>query len=326
MQSATFRAKRHGRPIASPRSSSTTNPGTRLEPLEPRRMFAGAIADPDATIDQAHDMHALTTVRPLRVNDSLSADDRADCFKFSLAASRNVAIKLDLLSANLDLQLLDANGDVVASSLRAGATKEFISTRLAAGTFFVRVMGSGAASTYRLNIADSTEQTFFALAAQVSLSAANGDIFLRIPEADGEVSDTRYVNWIDVDSYAWGLTTPASTVGAPAGSPSFSPFTLTKPLDKSTPRLFAIAAQAKVQRSSVLVVLDGDLGIERLRITLGNVQLTEFRSGGSRGSTGEDSITLVYQTIRVRYTPVDDNGLPLAFIEAGWNLRTRKAL
>jgi hypothetical protein len=101
----------------------------------------------------------------LNVQDSLSTQDVNDFYKFTLTQINQLQIRLDGLSANADLQLVDAKGVELAKSTAAGLTAEFLSRSLSAGTYGIRVFGAEA-TTYSLNIASA------AAPAQVQLFAA----------------------------------------------------------------------------------------------------------------------------------------------------------
>jgi hypothetical protein len=105
----------------------------------------------------------------LNVQDSLSAQDVNDVYKFTLAQISQLQVRLDGLSANADLQLVDSKGIELAKSNAAGLTAEFLSRSLSAGTYGIRVFGAEA-TTYSLNIASAMAP------AQVQLFAAPAPI------------------------------------------------------------------------------------------------------------------------------------------------------
>jgi type VI secretion system secreted protein Hcp len=67
------------------------------------------------------------------------------------------------------------------------------------------------------------------------------DAFLKLDDVNGEVQDQQFANWIEVDSFSWGVSqsgTNASGSGGGAGKVSFQDLHITKPTDKSSAALF----------------------------------------------------------------------------------------
>ncbi len=97
-------------------------------------------------------LSAGTTIRTGHVGGS----DPADYYKFSISGSqKNAQIRLEGLSADLDIQLLNASGLVITSSTRDGSANEFINRNLGSGTYYLRVFRytSSISSSYSLRIA-----------------------------------------------------------------------------------------------------------------------------------------------------------------------------
>jgi type VI secretion system secreted protein Hcp len=69
------------------------------------------------------------------------------------------------------------------------------------------------------------------------------DAFLKIQGIDGESTDDKHKNWIEVLSFSWGVSQPSagsrSSGGAASGQrPDHSDFSIVKSLDKASPLLF----------------------------------------------------------------------------------------
>src|SRR5207244_9239588 len=94
---------------------------TMIEQLEPRSLlsaWATFSSDPGGAMGSAADLGSLGGVR--RYADSLSGKDREDFYKFSVADKGNFNLSLSGLKSNADVQLLMADGSVLASSDRGG--------------------------------------------------------------------------------------------------------------------------------------------------------------------------------------------------------------
>ena len=85
------------------------------------------------------------------VFDSAGPDERLDYFQFNNSVNATFRLDLSGQTSNVDLQLLDALGDVVAKSKRGGSADEMIVTDLEAGDYFARVQHrSGHETAYEL--------------------------------------------------------------------------------------------------------------------------------------------------------------------------------
>jgi type VI protein secretion system component Hcp len=305
-----------------------------VEVLEPRRLMS-AVADAGDTLADARNLQSLGTLRPQRVNESLdpAGGDSADYYRFSIASERQLAIKLDRLSDNLDLELLNASGGVVATSKRDGVATEYITKQLRKGDYFVRVVGGDPAlgdgsSNYRLNIAGTSADTFFSLAAiaQAATSTPTGDLYLFIKDARGDVGITAYKNWIDINSYGWRVTLPSSIGGAGgADKPTFSEVAITKLSDVASVPLFRILTGHTVQNGVAIVIYDSAKRIERLRITLDGAFVTALSTTQTDGEAGQEDLSVAFSKIQIRYTKVDSNGNAGPVIEAAWDLNTNNS-
>ncbi|HLO75114.1 MAG TPA: endo alpha-1,4 polygalactosaminidase [Magnetospirillum sp.] len=91
--------------------------------------------------------------RAKMVSDRVGGAD-VDYYSFSLTASASLAWTLGTLSANADLAVLSADGQVLASSAVTGVGADAVSATLSAGTYWLKV--SGAATAYVLNTTGAT--------------------------------------------------------------------------------------------------------------------------------------------------------------------------
>ena len=106
-----------------------------------------------AGIDAPDTCAAATPITPgtAWVSDSLTPAGDRDWYRFTLTGSSRMLITLGGLAINARLDLYGACGAILASSDRSGRTYEDLSRILPAGTYRVRVMASGGASTARLH-------------------------------------------------------------------------------------------------------------------------------------------------------------------------------
>ncbi|MBD2091288.1 DUF4394 domain-containing protein [Microcoleus sp. FACHB-1515] len=85
-------------------------------------------------------------------SNAIAANEQ-DWYRVDLDVASRLDLQLDGLSADADLQLFDANGNLIDSSLNSGTTPDAVFNNLNPGTYYVRVfLADGAASTnYRLS-------------------------------------------------------------------------------------------------------------------------------------------------------------------------------
>lgn len=82
--------------------------------------------------------------------DQIDQNDRKDFYTFTLSKSSNVNLKLNKLKGNLDLNLFDAEGSLIAKSRKKKKKAEKIKQTLGAGTYYIQVKRKGGNSSYKL--------------------------------------------------------------------------------------------------------------------------------------------------------------------------------
>jgi len=70
-----------------------------------------------------------------------------DYYRFDVAGTLNFSAKLSGLTNDVNMQLLDASGNQIQLSARAGTNYELINKTLAAGTYYLRLYSVGATSS-----------------------------------------------------------------------------------------------------------------------------------------------------------------------------------
>jgi len=136
------------------------------------------------------------------------------------------------------------------------------------------------------------------------------DYYILIKGINGESQAQGMTNNIELDSWSWGASNPPSLggKGLAAGKPSLSDFTASFPLEAST---FAI-----VQNLTKGTHIDsatftgrktggGGTPYNYLVITLSNVFITSFATGGGSSGVPPASISLAYEKIQYQYYTQD---------------------
>ena len=158
------------------------------------------------------------------------------------------------------------------------------------------------------------------------------DMFMKIEGIDGESTDDKHKNWIELRSFSWGVSQPASvassTGGRTAGRADFKDFTVTKLLDKSSPNIYLYCANGKhIPRVTIEFCLATGDKHTFMKFVMEDVIVSSASPGGQ--SLDEEhrpleTVTLNYGKIEWEYTPIDHTGKKGAAIKQGWDLETNK--
>ena len=152
------------------------------------------------------------------------------------------------------------------------------------------------------------------------------DYFLKIDGIDGESKDDKHKGEIDIQSWSFGASQSGSMAGGGggAGKVSMQDFSITKSMDKSSPKLFEALATGK-HLKEVKLVLRGSSSVEYLTVTLTDVMISSYSTGGSSGDDRPtESVSLNFAQIKMSYVEQDASGRAGAAVEFGWDLKTNK--
>ena len=141
------------------------------------------------------------------------------------------------------------------------------------------------------------------------------DAFLKLDDVNGEVQDSQFEKWIEVDSFSWGVSqsgTVAGGTGGGAGKVSFQDLHITKPTDKSSAALFLKCATGQHFQKCQLYVrkAGGDasgassvfLKIEMDDVLVSSVEFEGAAQGDDRPS---EDVTLNFTKIFYEYDAPD---------------------
>ncbi len=155
------------------------------------------------------------------------------------------------------------------------------------------------------------------LAASAITAGWAQDIYLSLPDIPGEATEARHVGWIDILAFSEGV------IRSPATKPAFSPLSVFKNLDKSSPKLALFSASGKQIKSGVLEVVRNSVDRRRfLRVKLSGVTVISFQQSGNGVQLPSESVALDFVTVEWTYTEIGANGLPIQDITCSWNRQT----
>lgn len=170
--------------------------------------------------------------------------------------------------------------------------------------------------------------TIFGMAA-INAQAATA-YFLQIDGIKGESTDRSHKDWIDINSFSWGISNPGSVAsgggGGSSGKTVFSPFSWTQDLDMSVPSLFVGAASGTHYKNATLDVqhTGGKSTDVFFQMTFDDVLLTKLNINGTGGLPGV-AAALDYSKITMTYRPQNANGSLGTPVIGGWDLKNNKS-
>ena len=158
------------------------------------------------------------------------------------------------------------------------------------------------------------------------------DIFLKIKDIEGESLDDKHKNEIDILSWSWGASNSGSAhmgAGSGAGRANFQDISFTKYVDAASTKLVAAVAKGVHIGDSLLTVrkAGGDSPLEYLKISLTNVFVTSYSTGGSGGSELQtETISLNFQKFKIEYFKQDEKGAGKPSGQYGHDIAANKML
>jgi type VI secretion system secreted protein Hcp len=159
---------------------------------------------------------------------------------------------------------------------------------------------------------------------------AQADYFLKIDGIEGESTDDKHKNEIDIESFSYGATNSgdaASRGGAGMGKVSMQDFHFVSKISKASPKLMEACATGKHIASATLTCRRaGGKQQEYLKIKLSDLIVSSYQHGGSGNSIlPVDQFSLNYGKIEKEYTEQDDKGNDKGKIKTQYDLKKNKA-
>ena len=158
------------------------------------------------------------------------------------------------------------------------------------------------------------------------------DYFLRIEGIEGESADAKHKGEIDVLAWAWGASNSGAVSvggGAGAGKATIQDLQFTTPLSKASPKLFlACATGQHLKQAKLTAVRAGAKQAEFLTLTLSDVMVSSYQTGGSEGAdiSPMDQVSLNFAKLAMEYRGQKADGSPDTPVVAGWDAKTNTKL
>jgi type VI secretion system secreted protein Hcp len=152
------------------------------------------------------------------------------------------------------------------------------------------------------------------------------DYFLKIEGIEGESTDKKHKNEIDLQSWSWGETQMGAHSGGGgggAGKVSMQDFSFAMSVNKASPKLMLACASGEHIKGALLVCRKaGKDQQEYLKIKFSDLLVSSYQTGGSAGDViPTDQISLNFAKIEFEYYPQKPDGGLDAKVVTGWDLK-----
>jgi type VI secretion system secreted protein Hcp len=160
---------------------------------------------------------------------------------------------------------------------------------------------------------------------------AQVDFFLKIDGIDGESTDSKHKNEIDVQSWGFGASQSGSMHGGGgggAGKVSVQDLHFTAKVSKATPKLFLACANGEHLKKAVLVARKaGKEQQEYMKLTMTDLLVSSFQMGGSShdGIVPVDQVSLNFAKIEIEYKEQKEDGTLGGVVKTGYDLKQNQA-
>ena len=151
------------------------------------------------------------------------------------------------------------------------------------------------------------------------------DMFIKITDIPGESVDSKHKAEIDVLAWSWGMSQSGTTHtggGSGAGKVNVNDLSITKFVDKASPKLQLFCCNGKHIKEALLVVRKaGEKPLEYIKITMSDCIVTSVSTGGSGGEDRlTENVTLNFATVKFEYTPQKPDGSGDTAIPYTWKI------
>ena len=152
------------------------------------------------------------------------------------------------------------------------------------------------------------------------------DAYMQIGGVKGESVQKDHKEWIDVDTFSYGVTRGSNMDlgGGTTGKASFPGVSFVHLVDSTSPTLFQFCASGKHIEKCVLQVCKstGDAGsVPFITVTLNDVVVTEVSPGGGSGGAPTENVVLSYAKIEVQVKSQQKNGQLGPAVIGTWDIK-----
>lgn len=157
-------------------------------------------------------------------------------------------------------------------------------------------------------------------------------IFLKLDGIQGESTDKKHKDEIDVRSWTWGMVQQlfhdGGGGGTSAGKAKFEDLQFSHRIDKASPAIMLACASGKHLKDATLTMRKaGKTPLEFLVIKLMGVLVTSVRDAGDEGMPGtHETVTLNFAKVDLEYVPQKASGAPGAGVHFKWDVQANQKI
>ena len=154
------------------------------------------------------------------------------------------------------------------------------------------------------------------------------DYFLKIDGIDGESTDAKHKDEIELLSFSWGVsqTTVQSPTGGSTGKVSFQDIHFTTQTSKASPKLMlACATGSHIKTASLVLRKAGEKPLEYLKISLTDILVSSYAPCGNSGENPVEEFSFNFAKIEFDYTPQNADGSAGEVVTTGYDLKAQKS-
>jgi type VI secretion system secreted protein Hcp len=153
----------------------------------------------------------------------------------------------------------------------------------------------------------------------------SSEIFAKIGDIKGESLDDKHKDEIEVLSFSWGVTNPASFLpggGGGAGKLTFQDLSIVHNIDKASPLLMkACATGQHLKEATVTHRKDRQ---EFLIVKMSDVIITGVTHGGTSDRPGSENASLTFAKVDLEYRAQKSDGSLDAGVHFKYDLKANK--
>ncbi len=141
-----------------------------------------------------------------------------------------------------------------------------------------------------------------------------GTMFLKIGDIKGESTDDEHPEWMDLESFSWGMTQTGTVGGGGGGTGKVNvqDFHFTMKMNSGSPVLMQACASGEHIKKVELNVRRPEAKADYLQWTMEDVVCTSFQTSGSANGDAipTEQVSLNFAKIKVEYTKQDKQCKP----------------
>ncbi len=153
------------------------------------------------------------------------------------------------------------------------------------------------------------------------------DYFLKLDGIQGESTDAKHKNEIELVSFTWGASqsgTGAGRTGGGAGKAEIRPFAFTMKANKASPHLFlAVCNGQHIKEANLTVRRAGKTQLEYLKIKFSDVLVSSYDQSAA-DDVPVEVVALNFGKIELQYSQQQATGGAGSPVKVGWDLKQNR--